>query len=395
MSTFNTARAVRSLLLILAALSWLVSCGGADSGGTGGGAVAVGPISGLGSIIVNGVRFDDRTAAIQDDEGAVRTRSDLQLGVFTEVEATGLTGSGGNQRATATHVRIRSEIIGPIDSVDPSTSILTVLGQTVLITPATAFDPGLTGGLAGLQTGAVVEVYGRFDAVRGRYAATRIEPRSNASFYKLRGLVASVDAATKTLTIGAQTISYAGLAVSDLPNIAVGNLVRATLMPASSAGIWNATALAVGIVRLPDSEDAQIEGRISSWTSSHQFSVDGIDVDASRASFPDGEAAVLLGARVEVEGSSSLGVLHARVVKAEGDEDANNSVFELHGSIETLDASTKTLTLRGVTVEYGGSVQYQGGSVIDLAVGRAIGVQGVLSNDGHRLVAQQISFESN
>ena len=50
--------------------------GGVDSGGTGGAATyANGPITGSGSIIVNGVRFDDSAAAISDDSGPGRNRS--------------------------------------------------------------------------------------------------------------------------------------------------------------------------------------------------------------------------------------------------------------------------------------------------------------------------------
>ena len=44
------------LLFALSALLLAASCGGVDSGGTG--AVSQGPITGFGSIIVNGVRFD-------------------------------------------------------------------------------------------------------------------------------------------------------------------------------------------------------------------------------------------------------------------------------------------------------------------------------------------------
>jgi hypothetical protein len=129
--------------------------------------------------------------------------------------------------------------------------------------------------------------------------------------------------------------------------------------------------------------------------SSRQFNVDGIPVDAGGASFPEGEAAVVLGARVEIEGNSSAGVLRARVVKVEGDEDAGNSSFELHGAIEALDAGARTFLLRGVTVYYGGAVDYQAGTAGDLAVGRRLEVHGTLSSDGNRIVAQQIAFEGS
>jgi hypothetical protein len=64
----------RALLLLS-----LTNCGGVDSGGTGS-SVAYGPVNGLGSIIVDGVRFDERTASITDEDGRPVARDRLQLG---------------------------------------------------------------------------------------------------------------------------------------------------------------------------------------------------------------------------------------------------------------------------------------------------------------------------
>jgi hypothetical protein len=75
--------------------------------------------------------------------------------------------------------------------------------------------------------------------------------------------------------------------------------------------------------------------------------------------------------------------------------DSSNSSFELHGAIETLDAAAKTFSLRGVTVDYSGPVEYQGGAASDLDVGRRVGVHGTLSSDGSRIVAQRITFEGS
>lgn len=375
------------------ALSIVAGCGGVDSGGTGAAAFAVGPISGFGSIIVNGTRFDDTVALIQDDDGARRTRDQLKLGVMTTVDATGLTVSGGSQRATATTIRISSEIVGPVDAFDAVTGSVTVLGQTVLVRAATVVDDRISGGLQGLKPGVTVEVYGRYDPSRDRYTATRIEPSSTPAFYKLRGAVTQVDTNAQTLVIGGQTINYRSVPAGDRLNIVPGAIVRAKLDTRSVAGVRTAIGLSAAVVQLPDRDDAQVEGRISAWTSSRQFSVNGVPVDASMSSFPDGESGVALGARVEVEGSSTAGVLRARVVKVSGDEDANNSSFELHGSIELLDTTAKTFVLHGVLVDYAGAVTFESGTAGDLAPGRRVQVQGDLSSDGIRVRAQDIKFE--
>ncbi len=383
----------RALLPMLLALSLLASCGGGvDSGGTGApAAYALGPVSGFGSIIVNGVRFDDSTAVIQDDDGTLRSRDQLKLGMVTEVDASDFKLNAGKESATASSIRIVSDIIGPVGAVDPRAASLTVLGQTVLVTAATVFDANLPGGLAGVAVASVVEVHGRYDAARGRYTATRIERRTDAALYKLRGPVSAIDPVAKTLVIGGQTISYAQLASA--ADAQLGKLVRARLQRTPENGVWIAVALDSGVSRLPDRDDAQVEGRITAWTSSRQFSVDGIAVDAGSATFAGSEAAVQLGARVEVEGASSAGVLHARVVKVEGDESEANSSFELHGAIDTLDTATKTFTVHGVSVDYSGPVQFESGSASDLAPGRRVQVQGTLSPDGERIQALSILFE--
>jgi hypothetical protein len=69
--------------LVLAALALLGGCGGVDSGGTGTGSaptLAYGPISGFGSIIVGGVRYDESNADIEGDDGTVVGRLGARLG---------------------------------------------------------------------------------------------------------------------------------------------------------------------------------------------------------------------------------------------------------------------------------------------------------------------------
>ncbi|HEY8706700.1 MAG TPA: DUF5666 domain-containing protein [Burkholderiaceae bacterium] len=395
MLTSRLKRPVRAAVSMLLALSLLASCGGGvDSGGTGC-AVAVGPISGFGSIIVNGVRFDVSSPAIliQDDAGNARTRADLQLGTMTEVDGSGLAVNAGVTSAIASSIRIVSDVVGPVGAVDATAGSLTVLGQTVAVTPATAFDARVSGGLGGIAVGTVVQVFGRYDATRQRYTATRIELAANPASYKLRGPVSAIDPKAMTLTLGGQTIDYTQLGAASVANVTVGTLVVARLQIAPTGGVWIAVALQAGALALPDRAAAQVEGRISAWSSSRRFSVDGIPVDASGATFAGSEAAVLLGARVEVEGASSGGVLQARVVKVEGDENEGNSPIKLYGRIDTLDPLASTFTVQGVTVSYAGPVQFDSGGPASLTVGLRVKVEGVLGPDGVRVDALKISFE--
>jgi hypothetical protein len=270
---------------------------------------------------------------------------------------------------------------------------MSVLGQTVVVTPATAFDATLAGGLASVTVGSTVQVYGRYDPARSRYTATRIEASPNPAYYRLRGPIAAVDGTRLTLTIGGQTIDYSGVPPGDAANAVVGNIVRAKLQTIRQSGAWIAVALSSGVLPLPDGE-AEIEGRISAFTSSSQFSVDGTPVDASMASFPNGATGVVLGARVSVQGVSAAGVVHATTVSVEGDESQSNSNFELHGAIEAIDPVALTFTLRGLIVDYSGPVKYEDGTASDLAVGRRVEVKGTLSGTGTGIIAKEIEFDN-
>ena len=380
----------RGLLAALAVLVLASGCGGVDSGGTG--AVAVGPISGLGSIIVNGVRFDDSGAAIQDDDGTALTSDRLVLGVESRVIASPPQVVAGSLRSTASSIVVASQLIGPVASVDTTARTLTVLGETVLITAATAFDTVYAGGLASVQVGDTVEIYGRFDPANTVYTATRIEARPNPSFYKVRGPIVTVDRLHQTLTIGGLAIDYSHIPASDMPNVVVGGIVRAKLQPMAPSGAAVAMALPSGVDPLPEGALATIEGRISAIVSSRMFSVDGTPVDALAATFPQGQSGVVLGARVSVQGIARAGVLEAQSVAVEGNEDSTNSHFELHGTISAIDPVAKTFVLRGVSVDYSGQVEFDKGTASDLAVGVQVQVEGVLSSDGTSIKAQEIEF---
>jgi hypothetical protein len=383
----------RSALLLAVTLSLLAACGGVDSGGTGVGqssqpTYAAGPITGFGSIVVNGVHYDERTAEIVDDEGRLRNSQDLKLGMLTEVFASAVVTDATRSSATAAAVRFGSQIVGQIERVDVPGSRLTVLGQVVRVTGTTVFDAA-AGGLAALAAGDTIEVYAQLDVNAQSYVATRIERRWAVSLYKLRGVVSALSEADRTITVGGQLISYAAVAPADpAAALAPGTAVRVTLRTTRVGNVWQATTLMTGIGRVADRETAEIDGRIGAVTSTARFVVNGIAVDASAASYPNGSAGVVLGARVEVEGRILNGVLLATNVKLEGDEEEGG--FELHGSLSAPDPGNMTFVVRGVTVDYSSTTRFEGGTAADLVVGRQVEVKGTLSTTGTRLAATSI-----
>jgi hypothetical protein len=378
----------------LLVIGLVAGCGGgaaddAPAATAGAASYAQGPITGFGSVIVDGVRFDDSSASITDDDGASATSSALKLGAVVEIDASAI----DDDKSTAKALRIRfgSEIVGPVSAVDTAASTLTVLGQTVEVKPTTVFGDGLAGGLGAIAAGTVVEVNALFDASTGRYVATRIEADPSAPVFKLRGLVAGLDTFVKTFTIGGATISYASVADADLPaGFDNGMRVRVRLQKTQVNGQWVAISIRAGVRKVEDHDRAHLHGSITAFVSASQFSVDGVAVDASAASFPQGSGGLALGVEVNVQGRMAGGVLLARRVEIVGHGPADHPI-ELHGALSSLDGAAQTFMLRGVVVDYGGAA-FSGGTEADLANGRKVEVKGQLSGDHLKLIATRIEF---
>ena len=122
----------RRVLAALVVALLVASCGGVDSGGTGAPATALaaGPVTGLGSITINGVRFDDASAAIVDQDGRSLSADQLQVGMVCEVDASAIDSSSSS--ATALTVRTRNEIVGPVTAINRLGTVMTVLGDETL-----------------------------------------------------------------------------------------------------------------------------------------------------------------------------------------------------------------------------------------------------------------------
>ena len=246
--------------------------GGVDSGGTGAPAntFSTGHISGFGSIVVNGVHYDDSHAAIFDDDGAARASSDLKLGMTVDVDAGAISTDAATStpQATASKVQFGYAILGPVQAVDAAHSQLTVLGQTVAVDADTVFD-GITGGVAGVHVGNLVGVFALFDTATGLYSASRIELKTNAGEYRLRGIVSSLDTAAKTFAIGAAVISYAGVPSADVPTLANGSVVRIKLATTQTGTTARAGRYGADTPRqCGDSSGSCFHEQVAPWASS-------------------------------------------------------------------------------------------------------------------------------
>ncbi len=399
-------RQALSLALVLV-VATAMGCGGGDtnvagvgSGGTG--SFASGPITGFGSIIVNGIHFDETAAAgagaITDDDGVAGSSSSLKLGMVVNVTGSPVNNSGAVAAATATAVIFVSELVGPIASINAASKTFVVLGQTIAVTGSTFFDDGLAGGLTALRAGDIVEVYGFYDSVSTTFSATRIEKKDSKAELKLIGEVASLNTTSKTFAIGSVTITYANINPGTLANGQVvrvkGKFNQAGLLDASRIRSQGIVAQSIGA-----RDDVEIEGIVDPFTSPASFKVNGVTVDARSATVLGG--AVAQGLRVEVEGSTtSDSILVARKVTVKSSSQIDMSEFEITGTVENLSpAPAKTFQVRGVTIDYSGAtgaVQYDKGfGELDLLKLPAptVDVKGMRSAGGTAVIAQRIKFK--
>jgi hypothetical protein len=372
----------------------LSACGG-GSDGVGGGSIAgvsgytSGPISGLGSIIVGGVRFEDNSARVEDEDGNSRNRGDLKLGMMVEVESSSIDDNLG--RGVAARVRFGSELKGPVASVDATAQTIRMLDQTVEVRAETVFDPQLSGGFSALAAGQILEIHALFDSVTGHYLATRIELEDNADNYRLRGIVSALDSANGVFNIGDAVINFAGVPGGELPaNLADGQRVRVRLQTAQQGGQWVAISVRSGVRRVDDINDARIRGFINAFVSATQFEVNGIAVDATGARI---DGAVREGALVDVRGRVSNGTLMASRVKVIDRLGDDIKRFELHGDVSALDTAAQTFMLREIRVNYSRVVEWKDGGLSDLADGKAIAVKGLWAEDRSVMFAVVIEFE--
>jgi len=395
----------RAFGAVIAATALAVGCGGGDSGvGTGGTgspqSFSQGPISGFGSIVVNGVHFDDSAAGVVDDDGNVLSHAqDLRLGTVVDLEGGVVT----DNAAAATKITVHVDLVGPVTTAyDSAGGRLAVLGQPVRVVSTTALDR-FAGGAASITAGSAVAVSSLYDRATGVYVATRIDPAPAGAHFAIRGAPSAIDATARTFTIGGVVFSYGSVAPPT--PFAAGELVRAVLAAARDGqGRWVVTAFGQARTALPDGRSGGVDGVVSSVADATHFVVNGAPVDATNARVTPTGATVGVQSRVVVKGTVSGGVLvassvhvHAANDNDDGSQGGNGNggdgddQVEIDGPILTLDTAHQTFTMRGpTTVSYASASFAAGGAAADLAVGKVVDMTGKLSADGTYVIASTI-----
>jgi hypothetical protein len=378
-------------LLSLLVLPVLAACGGGDGGGgvrpppsngivrTG---IVLGPIASFGSVVVNGVHYETDDATITVD-GQPATEADLRVGQVVSIVAEL---EDGETAGTASSVSFDDNVEGSIQSIDPASGVIVVLGQTVRIGASTSFDDSIQPrSVDGLEVGDFVEVSGlvRSD---GSVDATRIELKAVAGELEVHGVVSALDTANLRFNLNALVVDYSAAQLDDFPGgqIADGQAVEAKGAALDANGVLLATRVEFeGPLAAGDVDDfAEIEGYITRFASAQDFDVSGLCVTTGTATrFEGGTAADLgLDVKVEVEGLfDAAGCLTARKVDIR-----LGTAVRVTALIDSIDVANDSLVLVGIPVDIDTLTRMEDQSdadvepltLADLAVGDYLEIRG-------------------
>jgi hypothetical protein len=303
----------------------LLGCGGGSS--TDGAApattpiVSVGVITGFGSVIVNGVRFDDSRATVTINDQAA-TSAQLKIGMVVQVEGSVKACPNADValcEGIAARIRFRNDLEGPVTTINRLTNSLQVMGREIVVDDLTVFDGTTLPDIAGLNVGDMVLVSGLMEQARVR---ARLIQRTGifqdgSTPVMVHGLVANVNTSLGTCTVDGVQVRFRGLAAADLP---ANGLANGQYVAAQGRAYGGGSMVADRIqlrdrISYPDATLVALEGYVSGYLSVANFIVDGQQVDATQAVFLNGVAADLKdGLKVQVEGTMVGAVLVARKV---------------------------------------------------------------------------------
>jgi Domain of unknown function (DUF5666) len=359
---------------LIGLLSGCGSGGGGAATGTGGAAsgssAASGTITGFGSVIVNGKRFDTSGSSFVVD-GQAGSQSDLKLGMTVTV-----TGSFNGDQRFASTVSQSDAVEGLVQSVAADGLSLIVMGQTVLVDNTTIIDNNTT-----LVAGINVEVNGHI-LPNGVIQATFIERKLNNVTPEVRGFVTGHNAVAKTFQIGGLNVEYDNSTIiGDMPTPNGSNwngLFVEVKGRAFNSGTSTLTATKVepenqGVGNNRD--EFEVEGLVRQVDGPGDFFIGMAHVQTTASTeFRGGTIdEIIVGAKLSAEGRLANGILTAKHVKF-------HASVKLEGNIATINGNTVTIAgLPGVTVTVNSQTEFKadsGNILSDLSVGKHVRVRG-------------------
>lgn len=361
--------------LLAATTAVLVACGGGDlttaggvgSGGTG---LAEGTVTGLGSVIVDGITYTETNAAVvADNESGQPGNADLQLGQRVRLVYGQVNGAD-----TASRIEVLPQLKGPVTAVASAAGQLQVMGQTVQVQSTGTQSQTVLAGVASvsaLAVGDVVEVHGSWqrDAATARYqlVATRLEKTTTSATDSIRLLSGVVHGLSSTSAgmvwhlNAADGVAVLTTSASAPAGLANGSLVRVWLTSAALASP-PLQPLRTALADLATATTTDADIRFSAQAASYNAATRTLEVQGVKLSLPStlvlDEDALDKGGYVTVSLSRKSGQLQVVSASAQSGGTALSREIELKGVLSGIDFSISPVVfdMRGTTVQAARSV---------------------------------------
>lgn len=374
------------------------SAGGASGSGS---ASASGTVTGFGSIIVNGKRFETEAASVSiDDQPSSQcavsptNRCGLQEGMTVKVS-----GSFNGSTNRAANIVQEDTLEGPITSVAVTNSQFAVLGQTVLVDDTTKFDSGVS--LNNLLTGQLVEVSG-FVKSDGVIAASFIERKPGtgcSAICEVKGTVRNHNAGLATFQIGGLTVIYDNATlINDMP-VPTGSNWNGIFVEVKGTGYDAATTTLTATKVEPENEGI---GNVVD-----EFEVEGFVTQAGTPNgniidFTIGTTPVRTTANTEFRGGTVDEIVVGAKMSAEGRFDGTTLIakhVKFHASVRlegdaTVSGNTLTLSgLPGVTITANSQTELKDAASLNDLNGNHVRVRGRVTGP-NTVIATRIELRS-
>lgn len=345
-------------------------------------ALANGIVTGFGSVIVDGKRWDDRNARVErarDDNPSASDLAEAKLGQRVEIEF--------ETDGVAKTLRVEAEVLGRVSEVDATKKELRIAGQLVrtntdpAVGPVTVYADGYTQ-FSDIKVDDVAEVHGlpRYDTAAARYVieASRIEKKATlpAGIARIAGVVSAYDPAARTFKLGDLLVSV-GSALIVPANRSLANDVRVIVW---TTAVTTGPAATASFIRIKERSEAtgvqsEVAGRVVRFdAAAASFELGSIKVNARSAIVVPANQTLANDLYVVARGTFAAdGTLNASQVRVRKAELSSQPEAELRGTITdyksladfkvrgvSVDASTATLSRCPATLANGLFVQVEG-----------------------------------
>lgn len=367
--------------------------GGVGTNGTGAApqSAGTGTVTGFGSVIIDGVAYDDSQAQVISDAEGGEEPTEVKLGQRVSVEYEAAEGVG---KPLARRISVQATLRGEVESVEGTT--LTLLGQSVQVNAdATAGPVTVLDGVLALSSlvGQGVEIHAMevTDGVSRVWQATRIEAvgeLSDRSEVRVTGRVTALNAAdalTRRFMIGPLQVSIAPSAAASA-GLVNGLLVRVLARwsdydsAASTLSARRVLAVTVPAKSIDPEATLTLTGLVSDLDETAKtFELDGQKVGYAGAVFTP-STATLRNRRYVVVMASSTG---AGMVQAQSVQLPQNlATTELHGTVMGLDAVAGRFQVRGTWVRFGDATTFEDCGAGQWGNGAYVEVYGLVESTG-------------